>query len=91
MATHAVPELHMAEPDAAAVIGYGTGLDPSQMCLAVLTATDLTVLTGGALDALCHTCTALAARTAGPAATGRDPPRHTRYGLRIADLSVVRT
>jgi hypothetical protein len=68
----------------------GGGFDPSQVCLAILTAVGLAVLIAGALLAVRSVRSGGAPVPAVLAAWGRGPPPWRCHGLVLADLSVLR-
>jgi hypothetical protein len=75
-----------------AVPHRGGGLDPTQMCLAVLTLVGSALLIAAALLAIGRPARSGTALRMVFAASGRDPPpRRPPIGLLVADLSVLRT
>jgi hypothetical protein len=81
-----------AAPASLAVPHRGGGLDPTQMCLAVLTLVGSALLIAAALLAIGRPARSGTALRMVFAASGRDPPpRRPPIGLLVADLSVLRT
>lgn len=76
--------LHMALPQP------GRGLDPSKVCLAVLTLVGLAVLIAAALFAARRLAGCGAPVQIVLPALGRGPPWRPSFGLVLADLSVLR-
>jgi hypothetical protein len=77
--------------DLVALPRTGGGFDPSEVCLAILTAVGLGMLIAGALLAVRqHSSGAVAPVPAALAALGRGPPPWRCHGLVLADLSVLR-
>ncbi|MBA3489832.1 MAG: hypothetical protein H0T78_09880 [Longispora sp.] len=83
---HAVPD----SVEGVAMRGVGVGLDPSQMCLAILTSSLLLALAGVLRFLLCR-ASRLGLWSPPPlASAGRDPPGIQPLGLILADLSIWR-
>jgi hypothetical protein len=68
----------------------GGGFDPSEVCLAILTAVGLAMLIAWALLAVPYPSRRLVPVPAALAALGRGPPPWRCHGLMLADLSVLR-
>lgn len=68
-----------------------TGMDPVEMCLAVLTVLGMLVLLAAAGYARQVTTRRVGGLSWRIHGTGRDPPEHPLHGLRITDLAVLRT
>jgi hypothetical protein len=85
----AVPPVALAR---IAVPHRGGDLDPTQMCLAVLTLVGSALLIAAALLAIGRPARSGTALRTVFAASGRDPPpRRPPVGLLVAELSVLRT
>lgn len=69
----------------------GRGMDPSTVCLAVLTLLGWVVLAARAVSAARRLAGMRAPLPAVLPTFGRGPPRSPSFGLRIADLSILRT
>jgi hypothetical protein len=92
----AVVELHAVVPSAVLVAGLasprpGGGLDPTAMCLAVLTLALLTAFAAAAAWATRGRFGPAVPAGAARLGAGRGPPSRASVGLLMADLSVLRT
>ncbi len=70
--------------------GLGAGMDPSEVCLAILTAVGLVALLGLVLVAWRTATGEVVDLRAVLAVAVRGPPPRPRLGLNLADLSVLR-
>ena len=82
--------MDVAGVDLAVLSRSGGGLDPSEVCLAILTALGLAALIACALLAVRAVSGGVAPVPAVLAGLGRGPPPRPALGLVLADLSVLR-
>jgi disulfide bond formation protein DsbB len=71
--------------------GTDMSLDPSTVCLAILVAFGLAALLAALVIGERHTAPPVRYLRGAAALAGRGPPLSLRVGLRLADLSVLRT
>lgn len=96
--THGSSSTHSAMASAAAtgadgiaaLVGVGRSLDPSTMCLAIVAAFGLAALVAILLLSARRTGRPGRYRHQGRSPAGRGPPGQRSFGLRLADLSVLR-